>query len=396
MMRTGNLVALILAAGYSSRMGDFKPLLPMAGEPVIARAVHSFRAGGVTDIRVVTGHRARELTPVLSSLGVTPVFNENYHQGMFSSVLAGLDTFTKEVEGFFLLPGDMPLVKNATITRLVRQYRQISAPVIYPCFRGRRGHPPLITRACFAAIRNPGADGNLRQVLERFNGSACELACSDQGLLLDLDTPADYQKALALAGQRDIPAPAECQALWEMYQVPERIIRHGYKVAQVALVLARALHEQGYALDLALVRAGGLLHDLAKGSPGHAQKGADWLEQEGFAPVAEIVRRHTDLVPPGVEMSEQDLCLDEKALVYLADKMVQGVELIPIAARFQDAARKYGHEPQIMGQIEKRRQQAMMVAGKVSAALQITDLSRYVRDRCSNKEIMLTGEFCDV
>ncbi|MGI6225278.1 MAG: nucleotidyltransferase family protein, partial [Peptococcales bacterium] len=84
-MRTNKLVALILAAGYSSRMGDFKPLLSLDSEYVITRTVNSLRAAGIADIRVIVGYRAEDLLPVLSSLGVTPVLNDNYDQGMFSS-----------------------------------------------------------------------------------------------------------------------------------------------------------------------------------------------------------------------------------------------------------------------------------------------------------------------
>ena len=52
-MSKKKLTALILAAGYSSRMGDFKPLLPLNGKPVIAQTISSFHEAGITDIRVV-------------------------------------------------------------------------------------------------------------------------------------------------------------------------------------------------------------------------------------------------------------------------------------------------------------------------------------------------------
>lgn len=69
------LAAVILAAGYSRRLGRFKPLLPRDGSTVIERAMGSFLQAGVTDVRVVVGHEAAELEPALGRLGVEAIFN---------------------------------------------------------------------------------------------------------------------------------------------------------------------------------------------------------------------------------------------------------------------------------------------------------------------------------
>ncbi|MDF2874967.1 MAG: metal dependent phosphohydrolase, partial [Sporomusa sp.] len=71
--RTQNIAALILAAGFSSRMGAFKPLLPFGESSVIETVVNTFRQAGVADIRVVVGWQAERLRPVLDQLQVTVV-----------------------------------------------------------------------------------------------------------------------------------------------------------------------------------------------------------------------------------------------------------------------------------------------------------------------------------
>lgn len=193
-MAKDKLVVLILAAGYSKRMGDFKPLLKLNGEYVIAHAIKSFREGGISDIRVVIGYRNQDILPILFSQEVTPIYNENFSQGMFSSVKAGLNSVTHEVEGFFLLPGDMPLVNSSTIKKLVKKQQEKSYSVIYPTYLGKRGHPPLITKKCFGEILVQGEDSNLRQALARFCDDSFNLPVADQGILIDLDIPEDFER----------------------------------------------------------------------------------------------------------------------------------------------------------------------------------------------------------
>lgn len=191
-----NITALILAAGYSSRMGIFKPLLTIEGKPVIAWAIDSLRQAGITDIRVVVGYQADKLLPILHSLQVTPVINHNFPAGMFSSIQAGLRTFAAQKDGFFLLPGDMPLVQKSTLDIILAEFYENQYQVVIPTFKSRRGHPPLIGQACFSRILAAQESDNLRLILQGFADQTCTAETNDQGILLDLDTPQDYLSLL--------------------------------------------------------------------------------------------------------------------------------------------------------------------------------------------------------
>ena len=197
------IAALVLAAGYSSRMGRFKPLLPIAGVPALERVIDLFLAGGVREITVVTGHRAEELTPLLERRGVRAVHNPSYDAGMYSSVAAGVGSLAEAVEACFVLPVDTPLVQPLTIQLLVQAYERGQQSVIYPVFQGRRGHPPLIRRNVLAEVLRSDEPEGLRSLLTRHENSAGEVAVIDEGIHLDLDTPADLARACALAESFD-------------------------------------------------------------------------------------------------------------------------------------------------------------------------------------------------
>ena len=333
-----NIGAIILAAGFSSRMGSFKPLLPLAGTTVIEKSVAVFRSTGIQEITVVVGHRAKELLPVLKTLGVNTIFNSDYASGMFSSVKAGISSIQASLEAFFLLPGDIPLVRPATVARLVDVYRTRPSGIIYPCFKGERGHPPLISAGYQAAILSWERDGGLRVFLEEFEAEARDVEVTDQGVLLDMDTPGDYQKIRDAWHTDTIPSIKDCLALLKNAAVPARVAQHCQAVAEVAEKIARSLEKVGYRLDTDLILAAALLHDIAKGERGHAQVGAQRLRELGYPRVAEIVASHMDL-----GLVEQDI-INETSVVFLADKLVKEDRPVPLEQRFQDILQKYSSE----------------------------------------------------
>lgn len=93
--------AVILAAGYSSRMGSFKPGLHIGDKTVIARLIASFYDAGIKDIVVVSGHNREVLQSLISGFEVTESYNENFPEGMFTSIQAGIRKTDKTLRGFF-------------------------------------------------------------------------------------------------------------------------------------------------------------------------------------------------------------------------------------------------------------------------------------------------------
>lgn len=89
MSSVAGIAAVVLAAGRSSRMRTFKPLLPLGSGSVIERVVRSVSRAGIGDIVVVTGHDSGHLAPVLGELGAREAYNPDWELGMFSSIRAG-------------------------------------------------------------------------------------------------------------------------------------------------------------------------------------------------------------------------------------------------------------------------------------------------------------------
>ena len=358
------LAALILAAGYSSRMQEFKPLLPMGSARVIERVISLYRENQVPHILVVAGHRAGELAPVAKVAGALVVRNPAFELGMFSSVKAGAAGLPAGVEAFFSHPVDVPLVRPRTVSNLIALHRAQPNRLIYPCFGGRRGHPPLIPASLLPVIERTEVSGNLRQVLEANQDLALEAEMSDPAILWDMDTPKDYQRLARLAERGHIPTTLEAEAVLQAAQGPgNALIAHGRAVARAAGILGRALVEAGCNLDLELISAAAWLHDLAKGQRDHAAVGQRMLTHMGFALVGEVVGEHTDLDCSG------NGPVSEAEVIFLADKLVRGDGLINLAERYAKASQRFGQDPEVGRIIAGRRQRAFNVRDKLAEAL---------------------------
>jgi len=191
-----HLAGIVLAAGFSRRMGAFKPLLPLRGSTVLQTAVHALLDAGVPDVVVVTGHRAAELRPVIDTLGVREVHNPGHADGMYTSVRAGVAALAPAAAAFFLLPCDIPLVRPSTVSALAEaRAREGDPPVCYPVFEGRRGHPPLIgSRLVPEILAEDDPPGGLRSLLRIHQVDAVEQEVADPGVRMDLDTPGAYRR----------------------------------------------------------------------------------------------------------------------------------------------------------------------------------------------------------
>lgn len=352
------VAALILAAGYSSRMREFKPLLPLDGKTVIEWSVDTFRGAGITNIRVVIGHEAELLATKLNGMEIPAVHNPDFALGMYSSVQAGIRSLPEDIDACFLLPADIPLVRATTINAILERYSSNHPSVTYPMFQGARGHPPLIARGLFAEILAGDGQGGLRAVLQRHEATASEVEVFDEAILLDMDVPEDYEKLTKLAPRRHVPTAEECGAILAGLAVNESICRHGYAVAAIAEALTKRLNAQGIIIDPNLVRAASLLHDIAKGQSAHAAAGAAIVTRLGFPEVAEVIGQHMDIDFDGSSPKEA-------AIVFLADKLVREDRRVPLEARFQPAIERYRDQPEALCGAIRKYNTALAILGSV-------------------------------
>jgi len=361
-MTASRYAAVVLAAGLSSRMEEFKPLLSMGEETITDRVISAFLQNGV-EVVLVTGWRQDELIAGIKHRDITVAENHHYNTGMFSSTRAGVSHLNPEHRAFFVMPVDIPLVRTATIKLLLERAAEHDSKIIHPVFLGKRGHPPLIPCSLVPEITEYQGDGGLKAVLDSHAEMKVEVKVPDENILLDIDNQEDYTAALERFRRYDIPSEQECLAIMDITETPDNVRRHCRKVAGVAAAIAEALSAAGREVDIKAVQVAAVLHDIAKGQPEHDITGGRMLGNFGFIRIGDIVALHTDLGD-----SETTASLEAKT-VYLADKFVRDDELVTIEERYNSAAEKYGMIPETAAKIQAYRQQALRIKEEIKTLL---------------------------
>ena len=185
--------AVIVAAGMSSRMGDFKPMLNIGSISIAQRIVATFHQAGVTKIAVVTGYNAPLLERHLANSGLVFLRNEEYASTqMFDSARIGLGYMRDKCESILFTPVDIPLFTAMTVTQLIES----GAPLCCPVCEGKTGHPLLIASSLVDAILADSGEGGLQGAISRCGTEMRQIPVDDPGVLHDADTPADYKALL--------------------------------------------------------------------------------------------------------------------------------------------------------------------------------------------------------
>ena len=359
--------AIILAAGYSSRMGVPKPLLPIGQKPALYRTATAFRDAGIDDIIIVTGSWRPEIERLIQEeLGFArTVYNERFDDGMFSSVLAGVSALPSGCDGFFLLPADICRVSPSTISLLPTKFTEIGGcAVLHPVSAGVRGHPPLIPAGFMAGISDFSGDGGMKAYLEKF--PSVEVETDDAGIHLDMDTPSDYAKLLKYAELPTFPDNAACAALYKKYAVSDDIISHMTLVAEAAAKIARLINGRGADIDCALLNSACLVHDILRAEPNHASAGSRALLKEGYPDAAELVSHHMEL--PEARLNE----ISETTILYLADKLCRNGKIVPLEETAEALCVRFKYNPEAKERAAKKIEAAVGVLAELTERYGLT------------------------
>ena len=186
-------VALITAAGMSSRMGDFKPMLNIGSISVAQRIIATFHQAGISRIVMVTGYNADMLEHHLANNGIIFLRNEQYATTqMFDSVKIGLHYLQDKCDRILFTPVDIPLFTANTVRCLLDTDKPLACPIC----QDETGHPILISSVLIKHILTDSGEGGLKGAISRCGADMSLVSVDDPGTLHDADTPEDYSALL--------------------------------------------------------------------------------------------------------------------------------------------------------------------------------------------------------
>jgi molybdenum cofactor cytidylyltransferase len=181
-------------------MGRSKALLPLPdGSTFLTGLLRTLSDAAVEDLVVVLGHEAAAVEANVRHVQppVRVVINDAYRSGQLSSVLAGLDAVDRpDVAAMLLALVDAPLVSARTVRSLIDRYHTTHALIVRPVHHQRHGHPVIVDRSLFEAIRAADPSTGIKPIVRANASDAGDVQVDDQGAFLDVDTAADYEQLL--------------------------------------------------------------------------------------------------------------------------------------------------------------------------------------------------------
>lgn len=192
-MYPADVVAVLTAAGRSSRMGRPKALLEWHGLPLITHQVRALL--GLREVIVVLGHEVQAIRPFVPVSPKVRVFeNAEYDEGRTSTLLTAFNAIDFQPGGILVAAVDQPVIP-AVLQRLLFEHHPC-APIAVPSHAGQRGHPVLFHGDLLAELRaiTEGREG-LREVMERHKERRQVVEVGDPGICLDLNHPLEYHEA---------------------------------------------------------------------------------------------------------------------------------------------------------------------------------------------------------
>lgn len=201
------VAAVILAAGGSTRMGEAKQLLPLGNSTVLGQTIANVRRSAVEQIVLVLGSSAPAIRSRLAvGDGLNIVVNHDYGQGMASSLRAGLSALAPQVDAALIVLADQPFIRPETLDQLAVEHNRSQAPIVIPTYHGFRGNPVLLDRSVFAEVMALEGDVGCRAIFPNHLAGILKVEVEDEGILLDIDHPEDYQRLQTPAGWKEVVA----------------------------------------------------------------------------------------------------------------------------------------------------------------------------------------------
>lgn len=179
--------AVVLASGFSSRMGKNKLLLPFKGKPLIYWILNSIKEINFKEVDVI--YVDEKVKNIAKYFGFNAIYNLNASLGQSESVKIALKNY--EGKGIMFFTGDQPLLKSTTIKFMLEEF-EISNKIVIPLYKGQRGMPTIFPNMFFDELRSLKGDMGGRQIIKDHLEKVAFIEIDDIWEGFDVDSPQEY------------------------------------------------------------------------------------------------------------------------------------------------------------------------------------------------------------
>lgn len=195
MNTTGNIAVLILAAGESSRMKDIKQLLPWKGRTLLVHTLHTLLQVQKEHLYMVLGANSEciKTKAELAAQPVTLIENENWQNGLGSSISCGIDYVLKQghpIDGFLICLADQPLLTSVYYREMLEHFITGNVSIVATKYPNKSGVPAIFSIALARELIHLKEDYGARYLMTKYQDKMVVLDAGEQ--IIDIDTPEMY------------------------------------------------------------------------------------------------------------------------------------------------------------------------------------------------------------
>ena len=189
------IYGIILAAGEGKRMGKVKLTLPLGDKQLIEWVLQAVKLAPLDKYFLVVRPEDKEMIKTGEKWGAEIVLNAEYRSGMSSSIKKALHQISsEELEGFFVLLGDQPLISSSLLYKMIRVFTPGKKEMIVPFYKDRQGNPVFFDGYWKDELMKLSGDVGGRVLIKAHPERIKRFKISDESILLDIDREEDYQK----------------------------------------------------------------------------------------------------------------------------------------------------------------------------------------------------------
>ena len=194
------VTAILTAAGFSSRMSGYKPLLKWQNTTLIEYQIKTLFDAGVDEVMVVVGYNYKSITPYIENSKASFVINNKFASGRATSIIEGMKFVSPDTTSIMILGVDQPR-NSVIINQLLYQHASLDYLITYPSFDGKGGHPIIFSSLLREELMLISeTSSGIRLITEKYKDKINKVEMQEPLVRLDLNTSHEYSEAFARWG----------------------------------------------------------------------------------------------------------------------------------------------------------------------------------------------------
>jgi molybdenum cofactor cytidylyltransferase len=174
-------------------MGSQKLILPFGKSTIIETVIDNVLNSNVENVLIVLGADQEKIRETIGKRPVRFCYNQAHDQGMLSSVICGIRNLPEDAGAALIYLGDQPGIPPAVTNTVLQAYDEELKGIVIPVCNHRRGHPLLVDMKYRKQVESLDLEEGLRKLRHHFPGDVLEVELDEAGILVDIDTPEDYE-----------------------------------------------------------------------------------------------------------------------------------------------------------------------------------------------------------